>query len=252
MHSTTIWHPSKTNNYARYRWAYANEAIDTIIKLAGIGTETQMADIGAGPGNLAKHFLDKVQRVILVEPNQSMRTQAEALYGNHPAFQIVEGSAEATGLPDASVDVIGVGQAVHYFQAEPARREFLRILKPGGWLAVLRNYGIDEDLNAAIQDVYSEENGCDPSIISNRPAWKPMDFYFSAGSFRKHVFPFTDSKNREDYIRSLSTASYAPHEDHPLYPQFVAAAGELFDHYNNNGILHTPAETELYLGQMRV
>src|SRR4029077_18197365 len=54
-------------------------------------------------------------------------------------FTSISGTAEATTLPDQSVDFITAAQAGHWFNREPARHEFLRILKPGGWLALLWN-----------------------------------------------------------------------------------------------------------------
>lgn len=241
---------NKAENYALHRWEYAAEALDAIFSAAGVGPLTTVADIGAGPGNLSKHFFGKAGAVYLVEPDTAMRQAAETRFGDHSACRILAGRAEATGLPGASIDLLAIGQAIHYFEAEPAREEFNRILKPGGWLAVLRNYGTNETLNAAIEEVYTEENGCDPDVIASRPAWKPIDFYYGAGNFRRLTFPFMDMKTRAGYIRALATASYAPNESHTLYPRFQAAAGAVFDAFSQDGILETPAETELFLGQM--
>ncbi len=56
-----------------------------------------------------------------------------------PQFTSVEGTAEATTLPDTSVDIVTAAQAAHWFDREKARREFLRILKSGGWCVLLWN-----------------------------------------------------------------------------------------------------------------
>jgi ubiquinone/menaquinone biosynthesis C-methylase UbiE len=44
--------------------------------------------------------------------------------------------AEQTGLPDASVDLICVAQAMHWFDIDAFHREVRRIGKPGGVIAV--------------------------------------------------------------------------------------------------------------------
>jgi SAM-dependent methyltransferase len=51
----------------------------------------------------------------------------------------VAGSAEATTLDAASVDVVAAGQAFHWFDRQLARAEFARILRPGGWVVLVWN-----------------------------------------------------------------------------------------------------------------
>jgi ubiquinone/menaquinone biosynthesis C-methylase UbiE len=98
-----------------------------------------VADIGAGTGMLAEIFLEAGHRVLAVEPNAEMLEACRALAAQHPALEAVEGSAEATTLPDASVDLIAVGRAMHWFDWPHAHREFQRILKPDGWVLVATN-----------------------------------------------------------------------------------------------------------------
>jgi len=51
----------------------------------------------------------------------------------------VSGSAEATGLPAAYVDLLAAGQAFHWFDVESALREARRILRPPGWTVLFWN-----------------------------------------------------------------------------------------------------------------
>ena len=95
--------------------------------------EHLIADVGCGTGLLAKIFLDNGNRVIGVEPNREMRRAGEEYLAAYPKFSMVDGSAEATTLPGASVDFVVAGQAFHWFRPDETRVEFARILKPGGW-----------------------------------------------------------------------------------------------------------------------
>ena len=68
-----------------------------------------------------------------------MREAGERLLRHFPNFTSVTGTAEATTLPGQSVDFIVVGQAFHWFNHERCRPEFVRILKPNGWVAIIFN-----------------------------------------------------------------------------------------------------------------
>ena len=51
-----------------------------------------------------------------------MLTAAESLLAKYLNFHSVAGTAEATTLPDRSIDAIVAGQAFHWFDAAKARR----------------------------------------------------------------------------------------------------------------------------------
>ena len=89
---------------------------------------------GRGTGLLARLFLDFGCEVFGVEPNPEMRGAGEHTLSGEPRFHSVNGRAEATTLPDGSVDFVTAGQAFHWFEPAAARVEFRRILKPAGWV----------------------------------------------------------------------------------------------------------------------
>jgi ubiquinone/menaquinone biosynthesis C-methylase UbiE len=79
-----------------------------------------------------------------VEPNGTMRETAEAHLGGAPRFHSVKGRAEATRLADRKVDAVTAGQAFHWFAADETRTEFVRILRPGGTVALFWNTRLSE------------------------------------------------------------------------------------------------------------
>jgi ubiquinone/menaquinone biosynthesis C-methylase UbiE len=241
---------SKAEKYAKYRWDYAPEAIEAIKKTTGISPESAIADIGAGTGILSQHFVEMVKHVFAVEINPDMRSQAECMLAKYPAFQSIDGCAEATGLPDHSIDLITVAQAIHWFEPEPTKREFLRILKPTGWLAILRNYSLDDEIHEAMRSVFVEKNGAIPPQDVIRPEHKPLTFYYSHTQFQTHTYTFTNTLTSEAFLGSALSASYAPSEDHPRYPAFERAVHHVFDQFSTNGYLTTHGATELCMGQM--
>jgi SAM-dependent methyltransferase len=56
-----------------------------------------------------------------------------------PQVRLLDGSAEAIQLPDASFDVVATGQAFHWFELDRALPEIARVLRPGGTFGVLAN-----------------------------------------------------------------------------------------------------------------
>jgi ubiquinone/menaquinone biosynthesis C-methylase UbiE len=240
---------AKAATYARYRWDYAAQAIQTILDVTQVSHESVVADIGAGTGILTRHFAGKVKQVLAVEPNQEMRRLAASELGAHPGCRVVEGRAEATTLPDHAVDLITAAQAMHWFEPQPTRIEFARILKPGGWLAVLRNYGTDDVLSAALAEMFPEGNSLDTAPLM-KGRGTPLSFYYGGDRYLKQVFPFTTRSTREAFIGSLSTASYAPDKESPLYADFERAANQVFDRLSRDGWLESHAATELYLGHI--
>lgn len=125
----------RADDYVKYRPSYPPEAIDIILQGLAPASQILAADIGAGTGIASRLLALRGVKVIAVEPNGAMREAAQT----HPNVEYREGSAEATNLPDASVDVVTAFQAFHWFDPEPALLEFRRILKPNGRLALVWN-----------------------------------------------------------------------------------------------------------------
>ena len=59
-------------------------------------------------------------------------------------------------------DLIIVGQVIHWFEPGVAYKEFQRVLKPVGWLALLRNYGTDLAYEKAITPLFEKFSRPEP------------------------------------------------------------------------------------------
>jgi ubiquinone/menaquinone biosynthesis C-methylase UbiE len=137
--------------YERYRSRFPREIIDLLREHCNLQPEDLIADIGAGTGMFAELFLDNGNRVIAVEPNQEMRAACERLLSKYSRLEIVDAAAESTGLGDASVDLVAVGRAFHWFDRDRALAEFKRILKPRGWLVLASTSPAREGSEAALE-----------------------------------------------------------------------------------------------------
>ncbi len=130
----------RAEDYVKYRPSYPAAAIDIILE--GMVSPSQMvaADVGAGTGISSRLLAERGVRVLAIEPNANMRQAALP----HPLVEYREATAEATGLGDATVDLVTCFQSFHWFNPQPTLLEFNRIVKPSGRLAVVWN-DLDEN-----------------------------------------------------------------------------------------------------------
>ncbi|MGW6398065.1 class I SAM-dependent methyltransferase [Streptomyces sp. NPDC055134] len=119
--------------YAEHRPDYAQAAVRWALEPA---SGLRVLDLGAGTGKLTAALVVLGAEVIAVEPDPAMLTElGRAL----PTVRALPGSAEAVPLPDASVDAVVAGNAMHWFDMDVAGPEIARVLAPGGVLAGLWN-----------------------------------------------------------------------------------------------------------------
>jgi SAM-dependent methyltransferase len=248
MDTKTVY-STKAEKYAKFRWDYAAAAIDTVIEMTQMSMPSTVADIEAGTGILTRHLVDKVHKLYAVEPNAELRQILATDLAAASSVVLIDGCAEATSLPQHSVDVITVAQAIHWFDPEPARQEMLRILKNDGWLVLLRNYGINSEQGEAVGNLMTEEYGADFTVVEERPTEKPARFFFGNDDSQTLIFPFELQQNWEEFIGSLTTASFMPDEDHPLFPKLEAKARDVFSQYSQDGWLKVQGKTGLIIGQ---
>lgn len=149
----------RAGEYARYRERYEPEVLLTRLRAwCRLRPEWVVADVGAGTGMLSEVFLSNGNRVMAVEPNRGMRAMCEDLQRQHKGLAVVDGTGEASGLADGSVEMVAVGRALHWLDVERAMAEFRRILKPDGWVAVVA-FGRTQDgreENIAFEKVLGE------------------------------------------------------------------------------------------------
>jgi SAM-dependent methyltransferase len=119
--------------YAEHRPDYARAAVRWAL---GPAPGPRVLDLGAGTGKLTAVLVALGAEVTAVEPDPAMLAQLRRALPTVPALM---GSAEVLALPDASVDAVVAGNALHWFDMDAAGPEMARVLAPGGILAGLWN-----------------------------------------------------------------------------------------------------------------
>jgi SAM-dependent methyltransferase len=126
--------------YAEHRPDYAEAAVRWALEPVRDRPAFRVADLGAGTGKLTATLVRLGADVTAVEPDQQMLAELRRAM---PAVRSVPGNAEEIPLPDASVDAVLAGQAMHWFDLDRAVPEIARVLTPGGVFAGLWN--VDDD-----------------------------------------------------------------------------------------------------------
>ena len=241
----------KAARYARFRWDYAPAAIAQVVTQAGLRPGDAVADIGAGPGTLSRWLLAHGLQVWAVEPETGMCGVAQAALGGDTNYHGVVAAAEATGLPAASLRLITVGRALHWFSPAATRGEFNRILVPDGWLAVLAVRSTDPILEAAVKGLATERNGFDPARGKrSRPA-VDLDCYLRPEERVTLRVPAIQREEWPAFIGRLSTFSGAPDPDTPEFALLEKAAHPVFERFAEDDVLTIPVETVVWMGRLQ-
>lgn len=241
---------SKVDLYEKYRWSYSKEALETLFQKAILTKNSVIADIASGPGTLSQYFVDKVHTVLAIEPSPGMRECANRRLGPHDNFKLIDGLSHHTTLEQHSVDLIIIGRAMHWFEPISTRQEFQRILKPGGWLAVLQIPCLDQALVTAINSLRTEQYGWHVQGDKSNQPKTPLDFYFGVQGYQVNQFYKTQTETYLDFLGRLSSLSPAPNYDHPLRSRFEQGVLEVFNSFQSNGHLTINTATELVLGKI--
>ncbi|MFD7492765.1 class I SAM-dependent methyltransferase [Streptomyces sp. NPDC059832] len=123
--------------YAAARPGYPPALFDTVEELAGRPLRgARTIDVGAGTGISTRLLQDRGARVTAVEPGPGM---AEELHRALPYVPIVRGDGNRLPLATASADLITYAQSWHWTDRSRATPEALRVLRPGGALALWWN-----------------------------------------------------------------------------------------------------------------
>jgi SAM-dependent methyltransferase len=240
----------RVDNYARYRPGYPAEALQALKNECGLAPTHVAADIAYGTGLWTRLLLENGNRVFGVEPNTEMRQAGERLLAGFPKFTSVEGTAEETTLADESADFVTAAQAAHWFDRPRARREFARILKPGGWLVLLWNERLTESTpflrnyeqllltyGTDYQEVRHERTG--------------VKEFFDPQRFEERIFANRQEFDYAGVEGRLLSSSYAPGPGDARHEPMLRELRKLFDAHAVGGRAAFEYKTRVYFGQPR-
>lgn len=247
----------KADNYDKYRPSYPDGLIRYLYGMTHWGeyNAENIIDIGAGTGKLTARLAEKPWKITAVEPNEDM---LEKLKQNLPDVTTVKASAENTGLPDNSADLITTAQAFHWFEKDKFRAECKRLLKDNGKLAIIWNErcyeGISRERDEVCMKFCPDYRSGHVITGTEIQSSAKTDSDYLINEFFETCLVFLTENNvtmtKEHFIGDTLSRSYALCEGDENYNEFVEALEGVFNKYEKGGTVILPYVTTCYFGTL--
>jgi SAM-dependent methyltransferase len=239
-------------NYVCYRPSYPPQLIDLLRRETGLTPQWTIADLGSGTGISTELLLKNGNTIYAIEPNDAMRAAAvEQLAAKYPNFRSVAGSAEATNLPAASVDLAAAFQAFHWFDLDRVPAELARVLRPPGWLALVFNRRKTDGsafltgYEAIIRHYSADYHAVRHERVGDAELRRVFASYATYSLPNQQLFDFDGLRGR------VLSSSYAPNPGQPGHDEMMAGLRDLFDRTAQSGRVAFDYETQIYIGQVQ-
>ena len=180
--------------YARYRIDYPSELYEFL--LVHTPRRGQAWDCATGNGQVAVVLAGHFQHVAATDISAAQLAQAPV----RPNITYQVSAAEHTSMADASVDLITVGQAVHWFDAAAFNQEVRRVARPGATVAEW-GYGlveVHEVLDQLIRQFYAE---------TMQPYWDENRWHID-DEYGRIPFPFEAVRHAQFRVRRQWSAEW--------------------------------------------
>jgi SAM-dependent methyltransferase len=241
---------NRVEHYIRYRPGYPPEVVDSLTSEFGLTRDHVIADIGSGTGILSELLLRNGNRVYGVEPNAEMRAAGAEYLKHYQGFTSVNGTAEATTLPNACVDYVTAGQAFHWFEPAAARQEFCRILRPGGWVVLIWNDRQKEDPFLRDYEQIRVAFSMDPPRVKHPNIDEDaIRAFFGDAPVACRVFDNVQILDWAGLQGRYLSSSYAPLPGDPDHGAAMTQLRNIFDRHQTDGRVIFAYHARLYAGQ---
>ncbi|MDA1010347.1 MAG: methyltransferase domain-containing protein, partial [Chloroflexi bacterium] len=194
--------------YERGRPDYPPAVVDALVERLHLTPESRLLDVAAGTGKLTRCFVGRAE-VVACEPAAEMRAEFARI---QPAIAIHDGLAERLPFENASMDVITVGTAFHWFDGPAGLREFHRVLRPGGGLALV---WLQRDESVPWMDALVRLVDTYRPAEARRYAETPWQAAFESDEGRAQFtplqlfeFPFAYPVDRETAVQRTASTSF--------------------------------------------
>ncbi len=242
----------RVDDYVRARPGYPAAIVADLAAAGVLSPGAVVADVGSGTGISTGLFLAAGYEVVGIEPNAPMRAAADASLARYPRYRSLASSAEATRLPDASVDLVVAAQAFHWFDAAGARAEFRRILRPPDWVALIWN--ARRSTGTAFLEAYENlllDFGTDYTQVGHRGVGSERLEAFFGGPFATRRYDNRQALDLAGLRSRLLSSSYIPAAGEPAHAAMLERLAEIFEENAVDGLVEFIYDTEVHTGQLQ-
>ena len=221
--------------YELGRPGYPAEALEAL----RLSSAMTVLDLAAGTGKLTRALAASGAGVIAVEPVAEMRALLPE------SVRALDGTAEAIPLEEASVDLVTVAQAFHWFDGPAALGEIHRVLRPGGRLALLWNRRVeDAPVNRAIEALVEPHRMGTPThrVDGWRAAFERTSLF---RPLEEHVFASEQVLDEDGLAARISSISFIARLPDRERAELLARAREL----TTDGPVTVPYRTEVQIAE---
>src|SRR5215469_2905713 len=162
--------------YDRHRPAYPDELIDQACRIAGLGTGDAVLEVGCGSGQLTRSLAGRGLRMTAVEPGTNLLSLARRNLAGAVEVEFVNDRFEAAPLPHERFLAVFSASAFHWVDPEVSWQKAADVLVPGGTLALVQYFGMEEARSKQDQDaVLAALRKVAPDVAATWPAYRDLD-----------------------------------------------------------------------------
>ena len=240
--------------YRNTRPGYPPSLVAWLDATFGLADGQAIADVGAGTGIFSLQLQARGAEVIAVEPNPQMRAALEvqvAAEQRVPTLHVRGGTAEATGMPDASADGVTAAQAFHWFDPEAFAGECRRVLRPRGWAATIwNNRRVSGSPFLEAYEAFVRQWGTDYARVGASYANVEHLAVLFGEVPTPALFENAQTLDRTGLLARLESSSYMPGADHLNYAPMREAAAQMFDAHAEGGLVELRYEAVAYASRL--
>ncbi len=166
--------------YDRHRPTYPALLLDHACEVAALGPGDRVLEIGCGTGQLTRDLLARGLRVSAIEPGARLIALARQNIGDIGDVEFVNARFEDAPLSREHFHAVFSASAIHWIDPDLGWRKAAEALVPGGTLALVQYFGLNEPRSAGDQQaLLSTIAKIAPELAASWPSYRELEAMFA-------------------------------------------------------------------------